>query len=353
MKILNADDNPSNLYLVESLLKSKGYEVTSVMNGLEALNHLEKEPFDLIITDILMPVMDGFQLCREVKKREEFRGIPVIIYTATYTEDKDREFALSLGASRFIVKPEEPDIFLAVVENVLQEHEDGKIHATLPQLADNAEYLLIHNKRLLQKLEKKVQRLNDLEKDLLAVSREKNREEIERIHAEAAMQLAEDKYRNIFENAVEGILIADLETRRFIDANPAICAMLGYSVEELTQLSVSDIHPIEALPDVILQFKALARREIKTAVEVPCKRKDGRVFFADINTSVMTLDGEKYNVGFFSDSTERKQAKEELLALTRRLNNIIEFHPRRHLRYRSGKECHRLEPCHRRDDGSK
>jgi len=102
MNILIVDDNTENLYFLESLLKGSGYNVKNALNGKEALKLLSERDFGLIISDILMPVMDGFELCRRIKKDEKLKGIPFVFYTATYTEKKDEEFALSLGASRFL-----------------------------------------------------------------------------------------------------------------------------------------------------------------------------------------------------------------------------------------------------------
>src|SRR5436190_7936670 len=129
MKILSVDDKVENLYLLESMLNSAGcgYKVVSAHNGVEALQKLDQEKFDLIISDILMPQMDGFELCHQVKQREDLRHIPFVFYTATYTEKKDEELGLRLGASRFIIKPLEPDNFLAMVRGVLQQYEAGSL----------------------------------------------------------------------------------------------------------------------------------------------------------------------------------------------------------------------------------
>ncbi len=98
MKILIVDDNKDDREMLLTLLKGSGYEASFSINGKKALDKLYSERFDLIISDILMPVMDGFRLCQECKKDKKLKTIPFVFYTATYVDKKDEEFALSLGA---------------------------------------------------------------------------------------------------------------------------------------------------------------------------------------------------------------------------------------------------------------
>jgi len=166
MKILIVDDIEENLYLLESLLKGSGYEVAAAKDGVEALSRLKEKSIDIIVSDILMPKMDGFQFCRECKKDDSLKKIPFIFYTATYTEKKDEEFALSLGAEKFIVKPQEPQAFLKILEEVIKEHKKGVLVATKEPTKEEEIYLTEHNKRLIQKLEKKMLALEKSEEHI-------------------------------------------------------------------------------------------------------------------------------------------------------------------------------------------
>ena len=130
--------------------------------------------------------------------------------------------------------------------------------------------------------------------------------------AEGELRYAEASFRAIFDNANDGILLADKATKKFYIGNNAICQMLGYSLEEIKNLSVTDIHPKEELPYVIEQFERQARREISVVEGLPMKRKDGSVFYADVNTSLATLAGRTHLLGLFRDITDRKQTEENL-----------------------------------------
>ncbi len=172
MKILVVDDMEVNLELLEARLEGSGYEVTSAMNGVEALEILKTDSVDMIISDILMPKMDGYQFCRECKQSDTIRKIPFIFYTATYTDKKDEELALRMGADKFIRKPTERDEFMKIIEGVIGAAEAGKIEPKKPSLEEEEkEIVKLYSERLINKLEKK---MLDLERE---VSERKQAEE--------------------------------------------------------------------------------------------------------------------------------------------------------------------------------
>ena len=164
MKILIVDDKEQNLYMLQVLFEGHGYEVVSAGNGAEALEKARQDSPDIVISDVLMPVMDGFQLCRECKSDDTLRKIPFVFYTATYTGKEDEEFALSLGADRFLIKPMEPDRFTKIIRDVLKNHKNTLLTPSeIPTEKDEAVILKEYNKRLVNKIEKK---MLDLEKEI-------------------------------------------------------------------------------------------------------------------------------------------------------------------------------------------
>src|SRR3954453_22496632 len=111
-RVLIVDDKDENLYYLQALLEAHGCEGTSAHHGAEALVLARQAPPDVVISDLLMPVMDGYTLLRHWKADARLKSKPFIVYTATYTEPEDERLALSLGADAYILKPAEPDEFL-------------------------------------------------------------------------------------------------------------------------------------------------------------------------------------------------------------------------------------------------
>ncbi len=117
--LLIVEDIPSILELLDVTLRFKGYQVITARNGQEALEVIRKTRPALIITDILMPKMDGFSLAYQLRSRPETRDIPVVFLSATYIAPEDKAFALTIGATRFIEKPIDTEEFLLTIAELL------------------------------------------------------------------------------------------------------------------------------------------------------------------------------------------------------------------------------------------
>lgn len=144
----------------------------------------------------------------------------------------------------------------------------------------------------------------------------------ERKRLEEELKESEQRFRTIFDKNTDGMIVADIENKKFCFANPMICRMLGYGEDELGNLGVMDIHTAEDLPYVFEEFERQARKEVTIAENIPVKRKDGTVFYADITASPVILGGKEYLIGTFRDITERKLAEEAIRKRNEELTDL-------------------------------
>ena len=126
------------------------------------------------------------------------------------------------------------------------------------------------------------------------------------------LRQSNDELRTIYGGMIEGLLVTDIETKRFVRANPSMCHMLGYSEEELLAASIKDIHPPEEVPDDLQRFQAAAEGRVSINEDRPVLRKDGSVFYADITGHRVFYNERPCLLALFRDITERKQAHEAL-----------------------------------------
>ncbi len=222
MKILIVDDKNENRILLEVLLKGNGFKVAMAENGEVALQKLRAEPFDMIISDILMPVMDGYTFCKEVKRDDRLRLIPFIFYTATYTDRRDEELAMKVGADRYIRKPVEPEIFIKMIREVIAEMEIGRIVPGKPEPKECATVLKLYDERLVKKLEKK---MLDLETEIEV------RKRAERTIRKLSMAV---------QHSPSIVMIKDM-AGRIEYVNPKFEDITGYSALEVLGIEAADL----------------------------------------------------------------------------------------------------------------
>lgn len=319
-RILIVDDIEENLYLLRALLEGHGYAIEQACNGSEALvKALTVQP-DMIITDILMPVIDGFTLCRIWKSDERLSWIPFIFYTATYTDPRDERLALDMGADAFIIKPTEPADFIRKIENILELNLKGTLESPKKPEAKEETILKQYNEVLVRKLEQKMLGLEKSNQELEA-------EITARRQAEAALRESEEQYRMLFENSMDGVLLTKPDGT-ILSVNPEACRMFGKTDVEIQKagrnalVDTSDPRLAEAIEE--------RDRSGRFCGELTCLRKDGSPFPCEVSLAVFKdSEGNIKTSMVIRDITERKLAEKEILAALREKEALLkEIHHR-------------------------
>ncbi|MBM3223931.1 MAG: PAS domain S-box protein, partial [Candidatus Tectomicrobia bacterium] len=293
MKILLVDNHEESLASLSSILKSHGYEITTAMHGAEALDKALHEPFDVIISDVLMPQMDGLQLCKAIKTHETLRHVAFIFYTASYLDPTDAALALSLGAEKYITKQQKPGVLLAVLQEVIRMQAAGLLaEPVLPSLPEDTVTLQQYNAHLIHQLEAKTL-------------------ELQRLHEQ--LQKSEEKYRCLVENANDAIFLLDLRGRlRFV--NPKFCELSGYTVSEAARLRFSRLlHPEDIASVMEYLSQRLAGEKPPGAYELRWLTKTGQTLTVDMNASVVVREGTIVGIQMIvRDITARQRTTEAL-----------------------------------------
>ena len=151
MNLLIVDDHPTNLKLLRAQLEAEGHAVFEAHDGVDALALLNRQRVDAVISDILMPCMDGYWLCREIRKHARLHDLPVILYTSTYTTPADENLVRDMGADKYLKSPVSRETIVAALHEV-----HAMPHAApQPTALQEVEVLKEYSERLVFKLQEK------------------------------------------------------------------------------------------------------------------------------------------------------------------------------------------------------
>lgn len=297
-RVLIVDDHENNIYYLRSLMEGHGWEVITARHGAEALVLARQKFPDLLISDLLMPVMDGYTLLRHWKADERLNKVPFIVYTATYTEAEDERLALSLGADAFILKPTEPDDFLLRIEDV--QKRATQTPPSLPKTIIGTEAATAHlyNETLIRKLEEKMLQLEESNKIL-------KRDQTELRMLERAIKAAS-----------QGIVITDpnRSDNPIVYVSPGFERLTGYSSNEVIGRNCRFLQGRDTSPESTAVIRKALQGANTCDIEILNYCKDGRPFWNHLNISpVLDSAGRlTHFIGVQTDVTQQRNLENQL-----------------------------------------
>ena len=308
--VLLADDSATQARQAGQALGAAGFRVRLASNGREALEQARRWQPDLILSDILMPGVDGFALCREVRRDPVLAKTPVILYTITFIDPKDEMFALGLGATRFIVKPADPADLVEVIKATLVTGHAAQVPVAL---ASDEAFLKGYSERLAAKLEQKVAELSEAYRRLQQQSEE-------------ALRQAETRYDTLVAQlpAITYTMTLDIPAVPLF-VSPQVEGLLGFTPSEWLAdpaLWMKQLHPDDR-ERVCAEVAALASGGEHLSTEYGLVARDGHVLWCRNEVGVVWhQSGERaYLQGVLLDATGRKEAEEERTRLIGRIEH--------------------------------
>jgi DNA-binding response OmpR family regulator len=233
MHILLVDDEPENSIALAEILKAEGHSVDTASDGYEALDVIRTSKFDAIISDALMPRMDGFVLCRTIRADETHKNLPVVILTGEYVGEADEQFAMSVGATKVLRKTGNADELLSTLNHISRRKAGPKILPGQPSALDEGEYLKGYNSILFRRLESKMAELESV-----------NRKLVER---NTQLEHERRKYRQLFASANDGILLVNQLTDEITESNIHARKILKLTDKVISQKKLDELKPFGEL----------------------------------------------------------------------------------------------------------
>ncbi len=298
VNILLVDDQPSKLLAYEAILGELGHNLIKVSSGAEALGQLLKTEFALVLVDVCMPIIDGFELASLIRQHPRCQKTAIIFVSAIASSDLDRIKGYEYGAVDYVSVPIEPEL----------------LRARVTVFAD-----LYRKTRALQRLNQELElrvaeRTADLEADLA-----------ERMRLEKALRESAERLTIIHERAPIGIYEATLKGR-LLRVNDEFCRITGYSREELLQRRTHDItHPDDIDADTKHYRRAQTGAAPHYRLEKRFLHKDGRIVWIELHGSVIRdADGiPSFGIGVVQDITQRKRAGESVRRSEERYRALV------------------------------
>jgi PAS domain S-box-containing protein/putative nucleotidyltransferase with HDIG domain len=286
--ILIAFERESEQTAIEQLLAKGKHRINKAANGLAALDAARREPPDLVISDIVLPRMDGFALCRKWKQDERLQRVPFIFYTRRHDDPKYERFALELGAERFLPRSVTPDSLCAAVDELLASG-SAKLGATAPLPALNEEAI------------KRVQADESARAEALqraTQAQERMRAQLAEVQAShQRLSAGEARFRMLFEENPLPMWIADKATQGFIAVNNSALTTYGYARNEFLALKASAL--------------VAPAQDEDTGVTMH-RRKDGSVIAAALAIRDIEFDGRSAQLVCAVDLTERVAFEQQI-----------------------------------------
>lgn len=326
--ILVVEDSQIQSEILRRLLVGQGYECQLAANGEEGLQFLGLKNIDLVISDIQMPVMDGYQMCERIKNNPELHQIPVILLTAL-SDPVDVIRGLNAGAEAYLTKPYDNERLLKQVALLLKaplppldpepkepigiqiEGENYEVHANRRQILhmlvstyDNA----AQQNRVLRKMEEELRLFNQkLELRVIERTSALSLQEIKASEAEL-------RYRTLFSLLPEGVVLMSPDSLEFIESNEVACTQLGYSQAEFLALTLQSITAPASLQTLMEDIQQARLRE-EYSFSTTQLTKSGKSRDVEIRTRMIELGEQHFFHCIFRDVTDinRTHALEEEL----------------------------------------
>lgn len=350
-RILIVEDSEIQALVLKKILVKHGYEVIEARNGAEGISMARTHRAALIVSDILMPVMDGYRMTRELKNDPALRDIPVILLTQL-ADIEEVISGLDCGAETYVIKPYDEGFLMSRVESVLKNtcrfknNSEEKVTEfeyagknfsirsgrgqTISFLLSTYENAIIKNKELV-KAQEELQTLNEqLKKTVSERAGELSAEVIERKQAEKALRASEERFRVVIESASDAVICLEPPGRIYL-WNGKAEEMFGYKASEAIGMLFHDIVIPERYREAAKKglevfFQSGAGRIIGKTIEMEALRKDGAEFTVELSVSAVNLHGVWNSIGIIRDVSERKRLEKELrenLEDVERMNKLM------------------------------